>query len=81
MSIAGATMQCDDPAATAARWSELLQRAARPLQDGGLEIALDNAHARFVPIADDRGEGLCAVALTGAKGFDACGVRFTGDVV
>lgn len=81
VTIAGATLQCDDPAATAARWSLLLQRDVRRLQDGGFEIALDNAHARFVSAADDRGEGLCAVALAGGEGFDACGVVFTGDGV
>ena len=77
VSIAGATMQCDDPAATAARWSVLLQRDSKPTTDGGFEIALDNAHARFVPLADDRGEGLSAVQITGLKGFTACGVNFT----
>ena len=77
VSIAGATMQCDDPAATSARWSELLQRAAKPLGNG-FEIALDNAYARFVPLADDRGEGLCGVELAGAKNFIACCVSFTG---
>ena len=40
-------------------------------------LTLDNAYARFVPLADDRGEGLSEVALTGRDGFDAGGVRFT----
>lgn len=61
--ITGARMQCDDPHATARRWSELLQR---PLtrQDDVWTIDLDNARARFVPLADDRGEGLSAVRLS-----------------
>jgi hypothetical protein len=56
-------MQCEDPHATATRWSELLQR---PLtrQDDVWTIDLDNARARFVPLADDRGEGLSAVRLS-----------------
>jgi hypothetical protein len=79
VAIAGATMQCNDPAATAARWSELLQRPARA-SDGGYEMALDNAHARFVALMDDRGEGLCEVSLvsvaSGLRDFDIGGVRF-----
>ena len=79
VSIAGATMQCADVAATAARWADLLQRAARPAGDG-FEITLDNAYARFVPLADDRGEGLCGVELSGVEPFAACGVSFTNAV-
>jgi len=61
--ITGARMQCEDPHATAKRWSELLQR---PLEreDDVWTINLDNARARFVPLADDRGEGLSAVRLS-----------------
>lgn len=76
VSITGATMQCDDPAATSARWADLLRRPAKAAGHG-FEIALDNAYARFVPLADDRGEGLCGVELTGVKPFAACGVSFT----
>jgi hypothetical protein len=81
VTIAGATLQCDDPAATAARWSALLQRGQRALGNDRFEIAVDNAHVRFVPVTDERGEGLCGVTLAGANGFGACGVRFTGDAV
>jgi hypothetical protein len=60
--IAGATLQCDDPAAVAARWSELLGRPV--LAEGeGFGLGLDNASARFVPLGDDRGEGLSEVQL------------------
>lgn len=79
--LAGATMQCDDPGATAARWGALLELA--PTRDGdALQIAFENARARFVPIADDRGEGLSEVILAAADpaafggGFTAGGVRF-----
>ncbi len=58
LGIVGAEMQAQDPPAMAGRWSEILGPPARehgsfwciPLDDGG-EI-------RFVPITDDRGEGL-----------------------
>jgi hypothetical protein len=60
--ITGARMQCEDPAATAARWSELLERSAK--REGEVwTIDFDNARARFAPLADDRGEGLSAVRL------------------
>jgi len=62
--ISGAVMQCDDPAATAARWERLLRRPAAASADGGHELRLDNAVARFVPLADDRGEGLSRVLLS-----------------
>jgi hypothetical protein len=64
--IAGAVMQCDDPAATAQRWARVLRRPAAA-SDGGYELPLDNAVARFVPLADDRGEGLARVLLSCAE--------------
>jgi hypothetical protein len=60
--ITGAVIQCVDPAATAARWAHLLDRAVSANLDG-FELRLDNARARFVPLADDRGEGLSHVIL------------------
>jgi len=60
--ITGARMQCNDPQATAQRWSELLERPAA--RDGNVwTIELDNARARFSELEDDRGEGLSAVRL------------------
>lgn len=60
--ITGARMQCNDPAATADRWSKLLERPAT--RDGNVwTIELDNARARFSELEDDRGEGLSAVRL------------------
>jgi len=64
VAISGAVMQCDDPAATAQRWARLLRRPAAASTDGGYELRLDNAVARFVPLADDRGEGLARVVLS-----------------
>jgi len=62
--ISGAVMQCDDPAATAERWARLLARPAAASTDRSQELQLDNAVARFVPLADDRGEGLARVMLS-----------------
>lgn len=62
--ISGAVMQCDDPAATAQGWARLLGRPAVASAGGGHELRLDNAVARFVPLADDRGEGLARVLLS-----------------
>jgi hypothetical protein len=64
--ISGAVMQCRDPAATAQRWARLLRRPAAASADG-YELRLDNAVARFVPLADDRGEGLARVLLSCAQ--------------
>lgn len=62
--IAGAVLACEDPAATARRWADLLGRSVAASPDGSHELRLDNAIARFVPIADDRGEGLARVLLS-----------------
>lgn len=56
--ILGATVQSDDPAALAARWSAILQRPAR---DNA--ITLDRGTIRFVPITDGRGEGLASIDI------------------
>ncbi len=58
--ITAATMQCDDPPSTAARWAEIAQI---PLQ--GNVLPLDNAELRFVPCADGRPEGLSELDLRG----------------
>ncbi|HMG52387.1 MAG TPA: VOC family protein [Kofleriaceae bacterium] len=65
--ISGAVMQCDDPAATVQRWARLLGRPAAASADGGYQLRLDNAVVRFVPLADDRGEGLACVLLSCAE--------------
>ena len=64
--ISGAVLQCEDPAATARRWARVLGRPAAASTDG-YELRLDNAIARFVPVADDRGEGLARVLLSCAE--------------
>jgi glyoxalase-like protein len=62
--ISGAILQCEDPATTAQRWARLLRRPAAARADGSHELQLDNAIARFVPLADGRGEGLACVLLS-----------------
>lgn len=62
--ISGAIMQCDDPAVTAQRWARILRRPATTSATGGHELQLDNAVVRFVPLADDRGEGLARAVLS-----------------
>jgi hypothetical protein len=62
--ISGAVMQCDDPVATAERWARLLGCPVAASADGRHELQLDNAVARFVPLGDDRGEGLARVMLS-----------------
>ncbi len=80
--IVAAEMQCDDPAATAARWSEIAQI---PLTgDGHQTLALENATLRFVACADGRPEGLggidvaCADARAVLRAAEARDVR-SGD--
>ncbi|MET0908308.1 MAG: hypothetical protein ABWZ99_02475 [Ilumatobacteraceae bacterium] len=63
--ITAAEVQCDDPDAVSARWSEIIE-LAREKTDGAPTIALTNATLRFVPIADGRGEGLGGIDLATA---------------
>lgn len=62
-SIAAAEIQADDPAALAARWSEILGRPSRPGKDGAHVIALDESELRIVPITDGRSEGLGGIDI------------------
>ncbi|MGD8417476.1 MAG: VOC family protein [Pseudomonadales bacterium] len=55
--ISAAEVQCDDPEAVAARWSEIAQIGLDRI-DGHPRLRLDNAAVRFVPCADGRPEGL-----------------------
>jgi len=57
LGIVAATLQSDDPAALAARWSAILDRPIVAV-DEVPTIALDNAELRFVVATDGRGEGL-----------------------
>lgn len=57
--IVGAELQGDDPAALAARWSEVLGIGHAAAAEA-YAIPLDGAELRFVKAADGRGEGLRA---------------------
>jgi hypothetical protein len=63
--ISAAEVACADPATVAERWSKLL--LAEPRRDAdGHALHLDDAVIRFVPIADDRGEGIVGVDVAAA---------------
>lgn len=57
--LVGATIQVDDPAATAARWAEVLGTVVRD----ATVVELDDAELRFVPITDGRGPGVAGLDL------------------
>ena len=61
--IASVTIQADDPPRMAARWAEVLGLAPRRA-DGASTLALSPGAIRFVPVADGRGEGVCAFGVT-----------------
>ncbi len=53
-------LQADDPAALAAKWSQVLGIA---IDEGATEIPLDNMKLRFVEARDDRGIGISAIDI------------------
>jgi len=65
-SLAGATLESDDPAGLAAHWAALLGRPASALGGDVFAIPLEGATLRFVP-AHGRGERLAAVDLVAAS--------------
>lgn len=63
--ISAAEVQCDDPAAVAARWSEIAEIPVT--QQAGVPcLVLDNATVRFVPCNDGRPEGLGGIDVSTA---------------
>ena len=76
LAISGALMTCDDPAATAARWSAILDWPATR-HGAGWRIALDNGALDFTAVADRRGEGLAAIRVAGlTTPAHCCGLDF-----
>ena len=57
-SLVAAEIQCDDPDALAARWSELTERPVSRDADDNPEVRLDDGSIRFVMATDGRGIGL-----------------------
>ena len=62
LAITGAVVQGASTSQLASRWSQVLRRPALPAGDG-FEMALDNAHLRFVDARDGRGDGLTGVDI------------------
>jgi hypothetical protein len=60
-SIVAAEIQCDDPDALAARWSQVLDRPVSSDTDHDPEIRFDDGSIRFVRATDGRGTGLGAI--------------------
>jgi hypothetical protein len=60
--IAAAEIQCDDPAAVAARWADIAELPVT-IHGGHPTLVLDNASVRFVPCSDGRPEGLGGIDL------------------
>ena len=60
-------LQSADPRALAERWSTIAEISLRNDAKGRLVMPLDNADVRFVPLADDRGEGLGGVDIAVAN--------------
>lgn len=86
LGIAAAEIQCDDPAALAARWGAILDREITADGDG-FTTYVDNATLRFVPVRDGRGEGLGGIdvclddPVTALARAAAAGLPIDGDVV
>lgn len=78
--MSGLTVEVSDPAATAARWAEVL--GLDVTHDGGMAtIQLEHAgqDLRFVPVAQGRGEAITEVRLTTPREISPvriAGVRF-----
>ena len=58
--LVGATIQVDDPSATAARWAAIL---GVDTASDGTTVVLDDAELRFVPVTDGRGPGVAGIDL------------------
>lgn len=61
--IVAADVACADPAAVAERWSRLLL-AERRTDGDGTTVGLDDATIRFLPITDERGDGIVGVDVS-----------------
>lgn len=72
--VAAVEIEAEDPAAMAARWSEVL---GRPASGEPPTVALDEGEIRFVP-AGGRGEGVSAFELIAAPGAEHVDVVIAG---
>jgi len=60
--ITAVTVQTEDPAGLAGRWAAVLGRSC-DVDGRRARVGLDGGEIRFVPLLDDRGEGICAVEV------------------
>ncbi len=60
--IVGLSIQTPTPGALARRWAEVLGLEATEHTDEA-RVSLEGGELRFVPVADRRGEGICAVEI------------------
>lgn len=87
VTLAGVTIQADDPADLATRWAQVLHRSM--VDDGATwVIALDDGSViRFAAPGDGRGEGMCGVDIVVrdpvviAERAQAMGLPVSGDTV
>lgn len=72
LDIVAVEIQAADPEAMAHRWADVL--ALAPGRDATV-LDLDEGQIRFVPVADDRGEGVSAIELRATRtgDLDVCG--------
>lgn len=59
--ICGVTLQAEDPGAMAARWAEIFMETAN---NDRITLA-DGSFIEFIPLADERGDGVCGVTFAG----------------
>jgi hypothetical protein len=59
--LVGVELQSDEPEQLAARWGGILLTPVTKVSNAEWRLSVDNATVRFVPINDDRGEGLGGV--------------------
>jgi len=64
--IVGVDIQAADPRAVAARWAEVLDQPLREVAAERFEVPLERGTIGFVPAADGRGEGVCALVVDAA---------------
>lgn len=65
VAMVGCTLQSQAPAPLAAHWASILERDAAAA-GAAIRIGLDNGGIDFVDAADDRGDGLVALAIKAA---------------
>lgn len=60
--IVGVTVQSSHPVELANRWGAVLDREPRPVGTGAV-LDVDGGRVDFVPLGDERGEGICEIEI------------------